>query len=88
MAASLFNSVYLPTLPRRYLKLLQDGAREWQLDSSYTDWLDSLPSVPSRSRGPDYYTSPSGAPVKVLPYFAVERTDSHLLSSAKLSQLP
>ncbi|BDA50341.1 hypothetical protein COCOBI_16-0170 [Coccomyxa sp. Obi] len=51
----------------RYLKLLQDGAREWRLDSGYSAWLDSLPSVPSRSRGPDYYTSPSGAPVKGLP---------------------
>ncbi|EIE22916.1 hypothetical protein COCSUDRAFT_53699 [Coccomyxa subellipsoidea C-169] len=51
----------------RYLKLLQDGAHEWNLDSKYTAWLDSLPSVHSRDRGADYYTSPTGNAIKGLP---------------------
>lgn len=49
----------------RYLKLLQDGAHEWKLDSNYSAWLDSLPSVPSRDRGAEYFTSPAGRPIKV-----------------------
>ncbi|KAK3253260.1 hypothetical protein CYMTET_37486 [Cymbomonas tetramitiformis] len=32
--------------PLRYLKLLQEGAREWDLDQGYRVWLDSLPSIP------------------------------------------
>jgi hypothetical protein len=43
---------------------LQAGAQEWKLDSSFTAWLLGLPCVDQRARGPEYYTSPEGAPVK------------------------
>ena len=51
-------------LLRRYLKLLQTGAQEWNLDSDFTAWLLGMPCVDQRARGPEYYTSPEGAPVK------------------------
>ena len=50
----------------RYLKLLQTGAHEWKLDGSFTAWLDSMPSVDQRARGPEYYTAPEGSAVKGL----------------------
>jgi hypothetical protein len=58
--------MYPPTpVSSRYLKLLQTGAREWELEGRYRAWLDGLESVPSRERGPEYYTSPSGNHIKV-----------------------
>jgi len=44
----------------RYLSLLQMGARDWQLDKSYCQFLDDLTSVDSRERGHEYYSSLDG----------------------------
>eukprot|EP00775_Hariotina_reticulata_P012391 gene12391-12526_t len=42
-----------------YLGLLCDGARHWQLDSAYTTWLQSCPSISQGARGDEYYQSPA-----------------------------
>ncbi len=49
----------------RYLKLLQSGAHEANLDQEYTAWLDDMACVPNKERGDDYYTAPDGTKVKV-----------------------
>ena len=49
----------------RYLKLLQSGAHEVDLNPEYTAWLDGLDYVPNRERGQEYYTAPDGSKVKV-----------------------
>ena len=43
----------LPT--QRYLGLIQTGAAEMALDQGYRAWLDQVPCVPDKSRGPEYY---------------------------------
>lgn len=49
----------------RYLKLLQSGAHETDLDHDYTEWLNEMACVPNKERGDEYYTAPDGSKVKV-----------------------
>ena len=44
----------------RYLKLIIDGAKQWNLDAAYVRWLESLESIPSQNRGPLYWRTPQG----------------------------
>lgn len=57
----------LPPNSSRYLELLKEGARHWSLDAGYTRWLEGLPSIDSRQRGEEYYTSRGGRPLSALP---------------------
>ena len=49
----------LPTT-NRYLNLIIDGAKQWNLDAAYVRWLESLESIPSQNRGPLYWKTPQG----------------------------
>ena len=60
----------------RYLRLLQDGAREFQLDAAYREWLDALLSVDSRQRGTQYWTSEDGRPLRAYPKIRTGSTDA------------
>lgn len=51
------DQVIVDGLPpsERYKQLLLDGANEFQLDDSYTQWLAALDSIHPSSRGEQYY---------------------------------
>ncbi len=51
----------------RYLSLIQEGARHWQLDGSYVEWLGGLAGVDPAQRGPEYYSSPQGLALEAWP---------------------
>eukprot|EP00210_Caulerpa_lentillifera_P001878 g1807.t1 len=46
--------------PDRYLQLICKGAKEWNLDSQYINWLENVPFIPSKDRGPLYWRTSEG----------------------------
>ena len=54
-----FQRALLPT--DRYIRLIQTGAKQMEIDASYRAWLDQIPSVRDNGRGQEYYETQSAA---------------------------
>lgn len=51
---------------QRYLDLLIDGARHWELDAAYRGWLEGLQGIEGSKRGQQYYQRVDGHTLEAL----------------------
>lgn len=53
--------------PDRYINLIASGARSWDLEPSYVEWLSSLKTVTPKERNTPYWHFPSGERIPLPP---------------------